>query len=195
MPRPQKKRRREMNRVPRSDALMPEYDRGAVPEGLVTRRQSRDMGLSPGGNEGAVAILRCQLCATRPQWSCTHPTRGYLLPVDLAKPKRVPTLAQERALDQAMAARQTAASAAAGFTSASPRSSAAAWKSASDEHPVTFTDPVTKEESTHGTASGRAVCLHHVLSVWLAADRAIGQPVLSLIRNSSTGRISARQLS
>ncbi|WP_244291569.1 hypothetical protein [Streptomyces subrutilus] len=36
-----------------------------------------------------------------------HPTRRYLLRVDLAKPKRVPTLAQERALDQAMAARQT----------------------------------------------------------------------------------------
>ncbi|MGW1520765.1 hypothetical protein [Streptomyces sp. NPDC002287] len=34
-------------------------------------------------------------------------------------------------------------------------------KGASDEHPVTFTDPVTKEESTHGTASGRAACLHH----------------------------------
>ncbi|MFB6546929.1 RRQRL motif-containing zinc-binding protein [Streptomyces virginiae] len=52
-------------------------------------------------------MLRCRLCATRPQWSCTHPTRGYLLRVDLATPKRVPTLAQERALDQAMAARQT----------------------------------------------------------------------------------------
>ncbi|MGW9375940.1 hypothetical protein ACWGVR_38690 [Streptomyces xanthophaeus] len=45
MPRPRKKRRREVNRVPRSDALMPEYDRGAVPDGLVTRRQFRDMGL------------------------------------------------------------------------------------------------------------------------------------------------------
>ncbi|MFF1779836.1 RRQRL motif-containing zinc-binding protein [Streptomyces virginiae] len=107
MPRPRKKRRREVNRVPRSDALLPEYDRGSVPDGLVTRCQLRDVGLSPGGNEGAVAILRCRLCATRPQWSCTHPTRGYLLRVDLATPKRVPTLAQERALDQAMAARQT----------------------------------------------------------------------------------------
>lgn len=108
MPRSRKKRRRrEVTRVPRSDAALPEHDRSMVPEGLVTRRQLREMGLSPGGNEGPVAILRCRLCATRPQWSCRHPTRGYLLRVDLAVPKRVPTLAQEWALDQAMAARQT----------------------------------------------------------------------------------------
>lgn len=107
MPHRRKKRRRESNRVPRSDATLPEFDRSTVPEGFVTRRQLRDMGLSPGGNEGPVAILRCKLCATRPQWSCRHPTRGFLLRVDLAKPKRVPTLAQEWALDQAMAARST----------------------------------------------------------------------------------------
>ncbi|MFF5638260.1 RRQRL motif-containing zinc-binding protein [Streptomyces sp. NPDC012825] len=65
------------------------------------------MGLSPGANQGPVAILRCRLCATRPQWSCTHPTRGFLLRIDLARPKRVPTLAQEYALDRATAARQT----------------------------------------------------------------------------------------
>ncbi|GGP80432.1 RRQRL motif-containing zinc-binding protein [Streptomyces melanogenes] len=108
MPRPRKKRRRrEVNRVPRSDAALPEYDHSTVPEGLVTKRQLREMGPSPGDNEGAVAILRCKLCATRPQWSCTHPTRSFLLRVDLAKPKRIPTLAQEWALDRAMAARQT----------------------------------------------------------------------------------------
>ncbi|MFF9690536.1 RRQRL motif-containing zinc-binding protein, partial [Streptomyces sp. NPDC014623] len=108
MPRPRKKgRRREIKKVPRSDATLPEFDRGAVPEGLVTRRTLRDMGLSPGDNEGPVAILRCRLCATRPQWSCRHPTRGFLLRVDLARPKRVPTLAQELALDRAMAARST----------------------------------------------------------------------------------------
>ncbi|MFD8440585.1 RRQRL motif-containing zinc-binding protein [Streptomyces microflavus] len=65
------------------------------------------MGLSPGDNVGPVAILRCRLCANRPQWSCRHPTRGFLLRVDLARPKRVPTLAQELALDRAMAARST----------------------------------------------------------------------------------------
>ncbi|MFC4465226.1 RRQRL motif-containing zinc-binding protein [Streptomyces xiangluensis] len=90
-----------------SNPLVSEFGRGAVPEGLVTRRQLRDMGLSPGGNNGPVAILRCKWCSHRPQWSCTHPTRGFLLRVDLAKPKRVPTLAQEWALDRAMAARPT----------------------------------------------------------------------------------------
>ncbi|MFI5987847.1 RRQRL motif-containing zinc-binding protein [Streptomyces sp. NPDC051555] len=93
--------------MPRSNAALPEFDRGTVPEGLVPRRTLRDMQLSPGRNEGPVAILRCRLCATRPQWSCRHPTRGFLLRVDLAVPKRTPTLAQEWALDQAMAARQT----------------------------------------------------------------------------------------
>lgn len=108
MPRPRKGRaRRDVQRIPRSMALLPEYDRGAVPDGLVTRRQLRDMGLSPGGNDGPVAVLRCRWCSYRPQYSCNHPTRGFLLRVDLAVPKRVPTLAQEWALDRAMAARQT----------------------------------------------------------------------------------------
>ncbi|MFJ8982568.1 RRQRL motif-containing zinc-binding protein [Streptomyces sp. NPDC102282] len=108
MPRPRKSRRRgEVVRIPRSEALLPEYDRGAVPEGFVTRRQLREMGLSPGRNVGPVAILRCRWCSYRPQYSCNHPTRGFLLRLDLAKPKRIPTLAQEWALDRAMAARQT----------------------------------------------------------------------------------------
>ncbi|MFJ3973494.1 RRQRL motif-containing zinc-binding protein [Streptomyces parvus] len=100
-----RKQRREVARVPRSLAALPEFDRGAVPKGLVTRRALREMGLSPGDNEGPVAILRCCLCATRPNWSCRHPTRGFLLRVDLAKPKRITTHAQELALDRAMAAR------------------------------------------------------------------------------------------
>ncbi|MET9593148.1 RRQRL motif-containing zinc-binding protein [Streptomyces sp. NPDC006516] len=108
MPRPRKsRRRREVIRIPRSEALLPEYDRSAVPEGLLTRRQLRDLSLSPGDNDGPVAVLHCKGCLYRPQWSCTHPTRGYLLRADLAKPKRTPRLAQEWALDRAMAARQT----------------------------------------------------------------------------------------
>ncbi|MFF7976862.1 RRQRL motif-containing zinc-binding protein [Streptomyces sp. NPDC007905] len=87
--------------------LISEFDRGAVPGSLATRRKLRVMGLSPGDNDGPVAILRCKWRAYRPQWSCNHPTRGFLIRVDLAKPKRTPTLAQERALDMAMAARQT----------------------------------------------------------------------------------------
>ncbi|MFD3920216.1 RRQRL motif-containing zinc-binding protein [Streptomyces sp. NPDC058595] len=107
MPRTRKRRRREVVvRVLRGAGGLPEYDRGTVPEGLATRRQLRDRNLSPGGH-GPVAILRCKACSYTPQWSCTHPTRAFLRSVDLAKPKRVPTLAQEWALDRAMAARQT----------------------------------------------------------------------------------------
>ncbi|MEU3520644.1 hypothetical protein ABZ770_36225 [Streptomyces sp. NPDC006654] len=40
MPRPRKKRRREIKKVPRSDAMLEEFDRRACPEGLVTRRGS-----------------------------------------------------------------------------------------------------------------------------------------------------------
>ncbi|RPK27515.1 hypothetical protein EES37_36975 [Streptomyces sp. ADI91-18] len=106
MPRTRRKRRREPKRVPRSDATLPEHDRGAIPEGLLTRRQLREKGLSPGGHD-PVAILRCKYCAYRPDQSCNHPTRGWLYREDFARPKRVPTLAQEWALDRAMAARST----------------------------------------------------------------------------------------
>ena len=39
----------------------------------------------------------------------------------------------------------------------------------SDDHPVTYQDPVTEEKTTHGAADGRKACLHHCLSVGLAA--------------------------
>ncbi|WP_369265811.1 RRQRL motif-containing zinc-binding protein [Streptomyces harbinensis] len=91
----------------RSSALLPEYDRGsACPPGLLTRRQLRDRGLSPGG-QGPVGVLRCRACSFRPHLSCTHRTRAWLYDVELARPKRTPTLAQEEALDRAMAARST----------------------------------------------------------------------------------------
>ncbi|CAM5727415.1 hypothetical protein SALBM217S_01926 [Streptomyces griseoloalbus] len=37
-------------------------------------------------------------------------------------------------------------------------------KGASDDHPVTYEDPATKETTTHGTADGRKACLHHCLT-------------------------------
>lgn len=71
--------------------------KGAVPaDGLATRRQLRALNLSPGGHE-PVARLRCR---GGQRWA-------WLYRIDLAKPKRTPTLAQELALDRAMAARQT----------------------------------------------------------------------------------------
>ena len=106
MPRPRKRRRREVQRVPRNDAMLPEFDRRACPEDLVTRRQLRERGLSPGGH-GPVAVLRCKGCSYRPDQACIHPTRAWLYSVEVARPKRTPTLAQEEALDRAMAARST----------------------------------------------------------------------------------------
>jgi hypothetical protein len=37
-------------------------------------------------------------------------------------------------------------------------------KGASDETPVTYEDPRTKEKTIHGTADGRRACLHHCLT-------------------------------
>ncbi|MEK8141592.1 hypothetical protein NKH18_00385 [Streptomyces sp. M10(2022)] len=37
-------------------------------------------------------------------------------------------------------------------------------KGASDDHPVTYEDPATKEKTTHGTADGRKACLTHCLT-------------------------------
>ncbi|MFF8917760.1 RRQRL motif-containing zinc-binding protein [Streptomyces sp. NPDC015032] len=73
---------------------------------LVTRRQLRERGLSPGGH-GPVAVLRCKGCSYRPGKARIHLTRAWLYSLDFARPKRVPTLAQEAALDRAMAARST----------------------------------------------------------------------------------------
>ena len=101
-----RKKKSEIKRVARTSATLPEYDRGDVPAGLLTRRQLREKGLSPGGH-GPVGVLRCKDCVYKPDWACIHPTRACLWRQDLAKPKRVPTLAQEWALDRAMAARQT----------------------------------------------------------------------------------------
>ncbi|KIF72820.1 hypothetical protein QR77_41410 [Streptomyces sp. 150FB] len=83
----------------------PEYDWNCAPKDfLVTRRQLRAAGLCPGGH-GPVAQLKCRRCSHRPLTRCTH--LAWLYRLDLAKPKRVPTLAQEAALDRAMAARST----------------------------------------------------------------------------------------
>ncbi|MFE6885834.1 RRQRL motif-containing zinc-binding protein [Streptomyces sp. NPDC057702] len=101
-----RKMRREIRRVPRTAATLPEYDRHVCPQSLVTRRQLRERGLSPGGH-GPVAVLRCKSCSYRPDQACIHPTRAWLYDASLARPKRVPTLAQEEALDRAMAARST----------------------------------------------------------------------------------------
>jgi hypothetical protein len=78
------------------DGSFPEYSFKQAPKGLATRRQLREMGLRPGGQEPVAQLT----------W------RGgkrfaWLYRIDLAKPVRPMTLAQEWALDRAMAARQT----------------------------------------------------------------------------------------
>ncbi|WP_030889878.1 RRQRL motif-containing zinc-binding protein [Streptomyces sp. NRRL S-1868] len=70
--------------------------RQAGRENLATRRQLREMGLRPGGQE-PVARIECR-GGKRFAW---------LYRIDLAKPKFAMTLAKEAALDKAMAARQT----------------------------------------------------------------------------------------
>ncbi|MFF7705370.1 RRQRL motif-containing zinc-binding protein [Streptomyces lydicus] len=65
-------------------------------ENLATRRQLREVGLRPGGQE-PVARIECR-GGKRFAW---------LYRLDLAKPKFAMTLAKEAALDKAMAARQT----------------------------------------------------------------------------------------
>ncbi|MFJ7069762.1 hypothetical protein [Streptomyces sp. NPDC101115] len=66
-----------------------------------------------------------------------------------------------------------------------------------DGSPVEENPWRTGKEGRTCTASSygrRSVC-RHVASVWLVADRDIGQPVLSLIRNAEVRQIAARQLS
>ncbi|MFD7860605.1 RRQRL motif-containing zinc-binding protein [Streptomyces microflavus] len=70
--------------------------RQAGRESLATRRQLREMGLRPGGQEPVVRI------------ECRGGKRfAWLYRIDLAQPKRPMTLGRERALDAAMSARST----------------------------------------------------------------------------------------
>lgn len=85
-------------------ATLPVHEHGTAPAHLLTRRQLRAAGLRPGGHD-PVATLRCRRCAYRPLRQCTRPAALY--DSRLAAPRRVPTLAQEEALDRAMAARQS----------------------------------------------------------------------------------------
>ncbi|MGQ7754870.1 RRQRL motif-containing zinc-binding protein (plasmid) [Streptomyces sp. WC2508] len=78
------------------DGPFPEFRFRQAPQGLATRRQLRAMNLSPGGHEPVAQLT----------WRSGR-RMAWLYRIDLAKPKRTPTLAQEQALDRAMAARQT----------------------------------------------------------------------------------------
>ncbi|MFE7077241.1 RRQRL motif-containing zinc-binding protein [Streptomyces sp. NPDC057620] len=79
-----------------SNPLVSTFRWKQAPPGLATRRQLRERGLCPGGQEPVARIE----CRRGQRWA-------WLYRIDLAKPKRTPTLAQEAALDKAMSARQT----------------------------------------------------------------------------------------
>lgn len=98
------RRRVAAHLAPVDCSTLPVYDWGSVPEGLATKRQLAADALRPGG-QPVVGIVRCRRCLPHPKRECR--IAGHLYRRDLAKPKRVPTLAQEEALDKAMAARQT----------------------------------------------------------------------------------------
>lgn len=68
-------------------------------------------------------------------------------------------------------------------------------KGASDKHPVTYKDPVTEKETTHGTADGRAACLHHCLSVGLAAQAPASRSMFVLASSLPAWRSGVRQMS
>ncbi|MDQ0904148.1 hypothetical protein QFZ22_000133 [Streptomyces canus] len=74
---------------------IPVYKRNQAPEGLATKRQLRAMGLRPGGQDVVAEV------------ETLGPKNGFLYEIAKAKPVRPMTLAQEFALDKAMAARQT----------------------------------------------------------------------------------------
>jgi hypothetical protein len=75
---------------------IPTYPYHWAPDGLLTRRQLRALGLRPAGQDIAAQIL----------WR-----RGkrvaYLYREDLAQPKRTPTSAQLAAIERALRARRT----------------------------------------------------------------------------------------
>ncbi|MFD3567423.1 RRQRL motif-containing zinc-binding protein [Streptomyces sp. NPDC058667] len=78
------------------DGSLPVFRWRQASPGLATRRQLREMGLRPGGQE-PVARIECR-GGRRFAW---------LYRIDRAVPKLPMTLAKEAALDAAMAARQT----------------------------------------------------------------------------------------
>ncbi|MFJ5787908.1 RRQRL motif-containing zinc-binding protein [Streptomyces hydrogenans] len=78
------------------DGTLPVFRWRQAGPGLATRRQLREMGMRPGGQE-PVARIECR-GGKRFAW---------LYRIDRAVPKQPMTLAKEAALDKAMAARQT----------------------------------------------------------------------------------------
>lgn len=77
---------------------IPTYPFHFAPHGFLTRRQLRDKGLRPGGQDVQAQIL----------WRHRNQRRvAYLYEEELAKPKREATPAQRIAIEKALTARKT----------------------------------------------------------------------------------------
>lgn len=82
---------------------IPTWPRGWAPEGLATRRQLRELGLRPGGQEPAAQIMwRSRRAGSRDGYRV-----AYLYWVHLALPVRPMTSARWRAVARALVARCT----------------------------------------------------------------------------------------
>ncbi|MET7788017.1 RRQRL motif-containing zinc-binding protein [Streptomyces sp. 900116325] len=80
-------------------ATIPDYRWRMAPEGLATRRQLREMGLRPGGQDVAAELQRPR--------RRRGPLVAYLYRVDRAKPVRPMTAGRTASLAKAMRARRT----------------------------------------------------------------------------------------
>ncbi|MBF6209277.1 hypothetical protein IU483_35300 [Streptomyces gardneri] len=78
---------------------VPTFYWGTAPEGLATRRQLREMGLRPNGQDIAAQTVR-------PRRSGREPLAAYLYRVQDAAPKRTASPAQLAAVARATRARQ-----------------------------------------------------------------------------------------
>ncbi|WP_224310444.1 hypothetical protein [Streptomyces olivaceus] len=68
-------------------------------------------------------------------------------------------------------------------------------KGASDDAPVTYEDPATKEKTTHGTADGRKACLHHAASRGLKCRVDTAGARFSQLSGTTRPVLGARQVS
>ncbi|MFJ1927957.1 MULTISPECIES: RRQRL motif-containing zinc-binding protein [unclassified Streptomyces] len=78
---------------------LPAYRWRLAPDGYATRRQLRELGLRPGGQDVAAQIERPR--------RRRGPLVAYLYRIDLARPVRPMTPGRRAALAKAMAARRT----------------------------------------------------------------------------------------
>jgi len=98
------------------DHGLPSFRFGQAPAGLATRRQLRERGLCPGGQDIVAQLV----------WDGGRQWAG-LYRLDLARPKRTPSSSQRSALERAMAARRRCRSCGADAGYCLPTSTRTCW--------------------------------------------------------------------